>query len=68
MCDDDDDESGDDDDESGDDDDDYNDNGDGNYQENDELIMINVLIEMKITLEYFICGTAVALSYPMQRL
>jgi hypothetical protein len=54
------------DDESG--DDDYNDNGDDNYQENDEFIMINVLIEMKIMLEYFICGTAVALSYPVQRL
>jgi len=42
MFDDNDDESGDD------DDDDYNDNGDDNYQENDEFIMINMQIEMKI--------------------
>jgi len=50
------------------DDDDDNDNGDDNYQENDKFIMINVLIEMKIMLEYFICGTTVALSYPVQQL
>ena len=50
------------------DDDDFNDNGDDNYQENDKFIMINVLIEMEIMLKYFICGTTVALSYPVQQL